>query len=1344
MKTSFNVLRRWTCAIVLLVACAGQLQAQNVTIRPNNGTLLPCKASGDGLGVSGSGKVGWQSGLFSVWRHEQLALTMTSSDGYGVRSDGRLTVTNNNQTCDTDSTHMVLVDKYQSGVYLAIDLPYGYRLASYTIIFTRHDGNSQICNDYNYTVEQSNTLTLSEMFGNTHDDDGNYTIDTANVVNSATVTGNDTVTLRRTSLTDDDMNNVLYFKLSSGDTNLDDESTTIAAIDIIFAEIKFTVNEFTCQLDDNLSADSTFSDGVSFRRIYFNTGLTCFNEVTYQSASNVYRYGYDYANVYDLTAPMLFYEEAAVDFDITDGKDRIMPYVEGTGCKSITGVATHNGKFGFLLDYDKYSKSASDNRYTDHRYFIEAPCWTTNSNGDEMPCHYRITGGKLTFGTMYYETYSATKHTITYTSTSSYGQGSSSSTTYYLALNSSGSVVWQEDEFTWDVSSETDADYISANVNGTTYYLTYTSSSSSSGSGGMGGGMGQTTYTLTTTTNKDDATDWNNNNGYLYITISSQGMGGQNTYYISYNNGNAQLSGGSSRSGGSTRAATYTVTEAQTSSDEYETLEACQVKIYDRDGRSVLTTLDVPKGDTISYTFPADYLNNDAIMFETTGTVVARFDVNMESLFPYIDRMRIICKDVKGTGEGLYVQSNYVADDFNVAGGDFYFNLPSVCKGDSCEVYFNNLYSVDADESYYSGQTIQRNGHSRYGFVRSPYFDKFYTDQYDATADYSYPIQCSNNNLYNNLAAVESWPYEDKVAVKMVGTEHYKFNNTDSVNANGGFFREYAYSVENYEAQCAKNGNTEPFKIIGFNYLTDAYQTDTAFLVTYDEPHYNIAPTSGSQHRYYSDYWCAIHVNAESGHPILTPQLVYREDETYYGTGQKQDFYGIQVDIDTSTGHAAYTDQGTLFKALSDSLKNNDRFPDKMDQILYLDLSSTIGLLEVVADSVSSAATMTASQLDSLRAVCIPLDSIRRLCSPNALIFMPYANTPYMDNAVVVADTLSGHFVTSMNLNITDKYPFYTPYDFSVNAANYALYTRAISAATGKQSQKVTLMLPFEMDLDGEGLHTDTVTNCKMRFYTMNADDCLSDTTAVGDNIGSADYNGYDFKDFAYFSPVEGNATEANWPYFVDVEDFGTVTTSNFAVAQVGAEVKKSTNHLLAPCLAGDESQGTINETTDDGLSSTSSAYTFTAMGTYSGQQVEKTKQVFYFAQNKFYNIQNLAAKYNYATIYPYRAYYEYTTTGSANAVRLMGVVFGVNPGTSGYNSTTGIGAAQASATSPDLAVIPGNGTLTLCAREAQQVNVYTIGGTKAASVSLRSGEATTIGVPSGVYVVNNVRILVK
>ena len=67
-----KTLSRWILLLLMLVTGTTQGVAQNVTIDLIHGSLLGA--------VTDEGETGFAGGFKSLWRHEQLALSMTGTD----------------------------------------------------------------------------------------------------------------------------------------------------------------------------------------------------------------------------------------------------------------------------------------------------------------------------------------------------------------------------------------------------------------------------------------------------------------------------------------------------------------------------------------------------------------------------------------------------------------------------------------------------------------------------------------------------------------------------------------------------------------------------------------------------------------------------------------------------------------------------------------------------------------------------------------------------------------------------------------------------------------------------------------------------------------------------------------------------------------------------------------------------------------------------------------------------------------------------------------------------------------------------------------------------------------
>ena len=72
--------KKFTLALLSLLMVPLAMMAQNVTISPQNGSMICASVSGQGT----------SGGAFAMWKHEQLALTMIVSENGELTDDGIL------------------------------------------------------------------------------------------------------------------------------------------------------------------------------------------------------------------------------------------------------------------------------------------------------------------------------------------------------------------------------------------------------------------------------------------------------------------------------------------------------------------------------------------------------------------------------------------------------------------------------------------------------------------------------------------------------------------------------------------------------------------------------------------------------------------------------------------------------------------------------------------------------------------------------------------------------------------------------------------------------------------------------------------------------------------------------------------------------------------------------------------------------------------------------------------------------------------------------------------------------------------------------------------------------
>ena len=117
-------MRNFTKLLTLFVLCliGYQVKAQNVTVRPSTGSMIAAVKDG------GQTDTYFRRNGFATWRHNQLCLTMTTSDGKTKTPNGQLANPANDIYGDVNANELQ-VAKGALGMtcYLNFALPKGYR-----------------------------------------------------------------------------------------------------------------------------------------------------------------------------------------------------------------------------------------------------------------------------------------------------------------------------------------------------------------------------------------------------------------------------------------------------------------------------------------------------------------------------------------------------------------------------------------------------------------------------------------------------------------------------------------------------------------------------------------------------------------------------------------------------------------------------------------------------------------------------------------------------------------------------------------------------------------------------------------------------------------------------------------------------------------------------------------------------------------------------------------------------------------------------------------------------------------------------------------------------------------
>ena len=891
-------------------------------------------------------------------------------------------------------------------------------------------------------------------------------------------------------------------------------------------ELYFTAeNEFQAEGVPG-SPDEIISNGVNMVGSEFTTDKLDLGVIKPNTKGNSTYYSYNYENVIDLTAKNWLYQEDAV----SGGK---LPETAGSGNIQ---VLKNNGQLYYALG--------------NGTYYIETPTETKNQNGKSIPLGYRITGAQIKahYGTAAGSStvsFDSKTGTISYTTSGLWG------TTYYY-LQTDG--TWGNSPVQWTHTK-------TGKLQSGNYYLTvqkYTSDET-------------TIYYAQRTNNKDEASAFaiSNNQvkyGDLYLSYYSS------NYYAMFYSDNG-------------KAATWKAQQASVTNPAYKPSNF-KLELFGTKKDNVERTEDVSSSNT-DVTLSVSGLNNDAVKFTISGLAdgakaLITYNLTMEQLNPFINTLDIVCHSKKMAGQTITQQ--FTSNDFQMAGGEFIFYVPSdfVGEANKCRFTFENLTSKYMDASYGHATT----GNARNYLVKSPYYNTYGDGmQYEAKGDE---------------------PAADKVHTSMCGNVPYKYNNAADLEASGttataSTLEEYPYTEKRYLDQ--GGSFTEDIEIRVNDPGKECY------LMTGDETRYNIAPTTAMEHRYYAFYLMKIDLDVKEYDAYCRMTKLY--DATCYEGDLEKPMYGGTFEAYEKgyagvTGHQIPSNQAFLSVSMMvDALKAAEtQYGFTADQVLYLDYTN---LYSVLVESKDSMAAMKAK------------------LNPNCLIFFPQRTVYNEDN--YVSKTQSGDYRACKNIIITDKQPFYSPYKITVPAENYASYKRKITTQMNGKATLATLVLPFSIELS-DGVHSND--NSSFTLYQMNSNNCLSTNSDTGGE-------GTNFKDKATFSKVDAQRTTPNTPYMVEVKKESADDNTSFEIQQKGSDIFATPDDMQKDyTFVGETATGTIDN----------SPYTFTNYGSYSGKKLDKSTGWFYFGRNKFYNSKNLSGTYLY--VYPFRAYFGYTNGGNA------------------------------------------------------------------------------------------------
>ena len=1219
--------------LLMMVAGVTSTLAQNVTISPQNGSMICSDASGQGT----------SGGAFSMWRHEQLALTMIASGATTLSDDGILTQHRNwFNTCNgcTFRSNVTAAQKatfidcgwQDANGYYTISLPKGYRFTGYRFELSHDITNTGQGQAFQRYYNPNTEVTWSETGR-----------DFGTAINSVTLPAVPSqaaqVQVYKLERTGNDMGNILYFKATSND----DSGTDY--YDLTFRHIELT---FAADADSpiDIQPSTQVTSGHSLLQVPFNTGKVDIGQVTQRTIPNYgSRISYSLNNFKDMSANMLLYEYGSTQ--------------DGTGFDGTSGQVAYD-KAGSIMTNGNYFRFAPSADVTEQKYVLETPVSAIQAGNIANPVQFRITGATIKYTNVAEETFHITAVI--------------DGTTYYLGTNG---------RFTTDQQTVWMRDAAGHIFSGSSYLQ------GTDGDVSTGPVSGATVYSIT-------------DNGTIRYGTTNRYLKAHANYTYNWGWQFSHYSGRITNSSDDTTASIDEIIAAGASN--------ATIYVYDKEGGN---RKEITVNGTGSE--PITGLNNDAIIFGVKGGDVAllNFEVELQALNPFIDQMTVVLNVKKDDNTDVRMTRSFTSDDFSVGGDTFEFYLPTELEGKPVDITFEDLYSKYGDETY---DHISGTDHSssRYNYVMSQHHQAY-----------------TNDNIYNNTAEAKSSTLESarltnnsmiRTKVGTVGDQPFIFNNADELSTNAGYLREFPFTVNNYAHQSTNPNLTvkpEDGEFIAAHFT--AQQVNTSghtkdfYVFTTDETRYNIAPTTATQHRAYAYYKMVVLVQVGTYDPIATFEPVYTD--AFYqdadGNNTTGDFFGVKITAPSNIDTPLASDVAINKAIVSKIKENNSSATDEevaaeMKKILYLDASPLSGVYHT-----------TPSTGDEAYAVA-SFNALKEKFDANALVFLPANATDKYNNFAYAQKGEVQSFKSANNIILTDKHPFYSPYDIQVDAANYAVYTRQTTKSTYSGEEYATVIMPFTIKFDTgseKGVKTDADYG-KLKFLQMNTTNATSD-------------NAYNYGPAFFFSPAQGTQVEANTPYALHVEE--NKASDCFTLRQYGSNIiatpaaAKSVNSLFSATVI----TSTGNLTGKDNVKHT---YTFSHKGSFSGHKVPRDPVTFYFANNGFYSSADLKSTYTTVDLFPFRSVYEVISGGNAK-VGFMHIF-------EGENNTTGI--VDINKDNNYSGIATGEGTITITADTAGTYRIFSAAGQNASNVTLRAGETKTVNVPAGVYVVNGVKVLVK
>ena len=344
-----NPFQRVVMLLTLLVSFSVS-KAQNVTISPSSGKLVAA--------LTYDNEIGFQHGWSSLWRHNQLPLTLTVSDKTDLVEGGQLKDPAGNISLDAGQGMYVIMGGKNVTTSMNISLPKGFRFTGYRIVLLNNVNRKTV-----------NTMPIASMNKVMYETDEKFDINRPKAKTDVMGGSNESkeYVIERTSRVDTDMGNNLYFYFWR-------QRDEFYGVTIKSCELYFTAEgPFQANVAPG-SPSMIIKDGVNMVDVPFATSKLDLGVIKPNSKSGVTYFSYDYRNVRELMANNHLYQQDAVT------NDRKLP------------AAAKAGDIQALSNDGKLYYAVGNNTY-----YIETPISTRSQDETDIPLGYRITGAKINY-----------------------------------------------------------------------------------------------------------------------------------------------------------------------------------------------------------------------------------------------------------------------------------------------------------------------------------------------------------------------------------------------------------------------------------------------------------------------------------------------------------------------------------------------------------------------------------------------------------------------------------------------------------------------------------------------------------------------------------------------------------------------------------------------------------------------------------------------------------------------------------------------------------------------------------------------------------------------------------